>query len=499
MSDYKFKTEPYPHQLDAFLKYRDKPAHAHLWDPRTGKSKITIDTAAYNYERGAIDGVFIVAPAGAAANWIINEVPTHCPERVSPQGLYYMTSKGGTKRHQDECRRITEHRGLSFLAMSYDGLTTDKGAAVAKAFLTGKRCLYVLDEAHRIKTPDTKRTKWVLASARHAKMLRLLTGTLVGNEPFDVYAPMMFLRPDFWRLAGFSTFTSFKTNFAEWEPRERFTGRIGPNGPVMQRFRIVAEDRETGEKKYKNLHQLAGLVSTMADRVGDVLGMPPDVFEKRYFELTKQQRRHYDELRDEFITFLDEKMVTAELAIVRAMRLQQISCGYMPTDDGEDGMLEEIPGGNPRLEALLDVVEDTKGQGIIWARFTADINRIADALAKIGETYVRYDGLVGEAQRSENVRAFQAGEARWFVGNAGAGGEGLPLYAADTVIYYSSTYKLIERLQSQDRPKKKGKTKSIGIVDIVCPGSVDDEIITALRQKQKIANVIVGDEAKNWL
>jgi len=309
-----------------------------------------------------------------------------------------------------------------------------------------------------------------------------------------VYGPLLFLRDNFWKLAGFGTFTAFKTHFAEWTPMEKWAG-----GKVVQRFRVVATDPKTGAKRYKNLTQLAGLVASITDRVGEVLDMPPDVFEKRYFTMTPQQKKLYAELEKDYITFINEDSVTADLAIVRAMRLQQITCGYLPTDDGEDGELHDIPGGNPRLEALVDAVENTAGQGIIWARFTRDIDKIIERLNAIGETSVRYDGKVGEIERADAVDAFQAGKARWFVGNAGAGGEGLPLYAADTVIYYSSTYKLIERLQSQDRPKKKGKTVSTGIVDIVCPDTIDDQIISSLRSKKHVASLIVGDEEKSWL
>lgn len=506
MDDYKFKTEPYPHQRERFYAYRDKSHHGHLWDPRTGKTKITIDTTAWNYEQGRIDAGFVIAPNGVYQNWVRNEIPAHCPERTNFALFAYDTEKAGTKAHQARCRAILSHDGLVWVTMSYDGLVTNRGAAFAKELLTGRKCLQAIDEVHRIKDNQAKRTAYVIASGKHNVMSRILTGTLVGNEPFDVYCPLLFLDPFFWERHGFSTLTAFKSHFAEWVPRERFTGKwrtnrqTGQSERVMQRFKAVAQDAETGEKRYLNLDQLALMVQQVTDRIRaeDVLDMPDDVFEKRYFVMTKEQQRLYDELRDDFITWLSSgEMVTAELAIVRLMRLQQITCGYLPSDESDS--FHFIPGGNPRLDCLMGTLEDTPHQAIVWARFTADVDQICERLTAAGERHVRYDGRVSKQDRAENVDIFQAGKVKWFVGKASTAGEGLPLYRANSVIYYSSTYKLIERVQSTDRAKLKGKKEHVGVVDIVCPGTTDENIVTSLRQKRSVASIVTGDRLREWV
>lgn len=503
MSDYVYKTEPYDHQRERFEAYRDRPYHAHLWDPRTGKTKVTLDTAAWMYEQGQIDAVHVIAPNGVHDNWCINEIPTHLPDRTRYSAFAYQTHKANTKAHQQALDRLLKHDGLAILSESYDGMVTDRGAHYALDFLTKRRVLQVVDEGHRIKSFDAKRTAYVVDSGKHSVRRRLLTGTLVGNDPFDVYCPLLFLDQGFWARNGFGGITSFKNHFAEWVSREKFTGRYGKGGqPIMQRFRIVADD-ENGEKKYRNLGQLNALLSSISDRVRaeDVLDMPPDVFEKRYYNISGEQRRIYEELRDEYITFVGAgEMVSAELAIVRLMRMQQVLCGYVPTDDGGDEPLYTIPGPNPRMECLMDTLEDIPRQGIIWARFRPDIDAICARLDKAGERYSRYDGKVPKgAARTQAVSDFQAGKTRWFVGMASMAGEGLPLFAADTVIYYSSTYKRIERIQSQDRPKVKGKKERIGIIDIVCPGTEDEKVIMALRSKQSVSDMVMGDRRKDWI
>lgn len=483
MAEYVFKTQPYQHQLEAFLAYRDKAAHAHFWDPRTGKSKITIDEAAYNHERGRINGALVLAPNGVHTNWVRNEIPIHCPQRFPLHAFAYSSSRATTKSAQASLRDCVTAPGLSWLTMTYEALTTERGAAAAKEFLSKRDVLYVPDEIHRIKTYTAKRTRYVLASGKLAKMLRGLTGTPVTNSPFDVYCPVLFLDRDFWKQNGFGGLTAFKTHFGVWE-------KGYARGKSHEFQRCVA---------YRNLPQLREMLTAISDRVNgdDVLDMPPAVYDKLYVEMTPQQARVYKELRDQYVTELSGETVVADLAITRLLRLQQIICGYLPA--GDDGHMITIPGGNPRLDGLVDRLNDIGDvQTIIWARFKQDIDQITEAIKAGGGTCVRYDGSVKEHDRTGIVERFQSGKAQFFVGNSQMG-EGIPLFAARNVVYYSNSFKLLDRIQTEDRPKVKGKVERTGITDIVCAGTVDERLIDALRFKYDVASQVTGDKLREWL
>ena len=79
---YKFKTEPYAHQLKALEMSWDKPYFAYFMEMGTGKSKVLIDNIAMLYDAGKINGVLIVAPKGVYKNWYDSEIPTHMPDHV---------------------------------------------------------------------------------------------------------------------------------------------------------------------------------------------------------------------------------------------------------------------------------------------------------------------------------------------------------------------------------------------------------------------------------
>ena len=87
---------------------------------------------------------------------------------------------------------------------------------------------------------------------------------------------------------------------------------------------------------------------------------------------------------------------------------------------------------------------------------------------------------------------------RFFVGNSRTGGFGITLTEANTVVYYSNNYDLEIRLQSEDRAHRIGQKNNVTYVDLVSPKTIDDKILTALQNKQNIANVVLGEEIKEW-
>jgi SNF2 family DNA or RNA helicase len=148
----------------------------------------------------------------------------------------------------------------------------------------------------------------------------------------------------------------------------------------------------------------------------------------------------------------------------------------------------------------MDTVEDIPHQAIIWAKFQKDIDLIEAALLKSGRTCVVYDGRVGQADRETRRELFKKGEAQFFVANPAAAGEGLTLHMAKTVVYYNSTYKLGDRLQSEDRAHRAGMDdRPVQYIDIVARGTIDATIIRALRTKLDLAAQVNGDKIRTWI
>lgn len=483
---YQFKTDPFKHQLDEYEFSKDLPARGLLWEMGTGKSKTTIDTGGHLFTENKINAMFIVAPAGVHHNWTINELPTHLPDSLMEQTkmVSYSTDKIGTKRHQAEIDEVLDHRHLKVLTMSYDAITTKKGREVAWRMLKNNRCLYVADEARRIKTPSADRTKAVVKSALHAPYRRLLNGTPVPNGPFDIYSQLLFLDESFWACLGISTYTAFKTYFGIFQK-----GYVRDGQGNMREYPVLVS--------YKNLDVLNKTLDKLTTRVTkeDVLDLPPKLYSRRTFEMSSAQKKVYKQLEEEFMAFLDSgEMVAAPLALVRMLRMQQITSGFVPViaeHEGEPNPTLDIGTDNPRLDLLKELVEDIPHKCIIWCRFRRTIEKVMEML---GKDAVRYDGTVNDDDRATAMFAFQKGEPKFFVANAQTAGEGLTLHAAKTVIYLENTFNLAERLQSEDRAHRIGQDQSVNIIDVVAEGTVDEHVTECLQKKLDIASTITGDK-----
>ncbi len=489
MSQYSFKTNPFKHQLAHFEKHANTKAVALFWEQGCGKTKPAIDTASKLYLEGKIDCILIVAPNGVHLNWLTDEIPTHMPDEVRKKvkAFCYQSSKASNKGHQQDAKAILLHTGLSVVAISYEGFMTKAGKDFIWKLLRQRRVFYALDEAHKIKSPGAKRTKSIVASGRYASYKRLLTGTPISTGPFDIYSQVKFLNEDFWKDRGFDSFAVFKQHFGIWRTKEEVLREEGYD---------PGYDQLLG---YKNIPELEAYVKIVGDRLtkDEVLDLPPKLFSKRYFEMTTEQKRVYEELVDQFIVELEGgETIVAALAIVRLLRLQQVLCGYLPSPDPESGEFIKIGDKNPRLELLLDICDGLEHPAIIWSRFSQDIDQIME---KLGKDAVRYDGKVSDDYKAQAKKRFQNKEVKFFVANPQGASEGLTLTSARTVIYYCNSYKLIERLQSEDRPHRIGQEFPVNYIDICCPKTIDEQVIKNLRGKFDIASQITGDQLKEWI
>ena len=257
-----------------------------------------------------------------------------------------------------------------------------------------------------------------------------------------------------------------------------------------------------GGPGYKNLGELNETLEKFSHRVlkKDCLDLPEKIYMRREIQMTPDQAKAYRELQRFSVTFLkNSKTVTINHVITQIIRLHQISCGFTVTDDG---VTTEIA--SQRLPELLSIIEETDGKMIIWANYRYDIQRIEKTLKELygANSVGTYYGGVKQEEREKVIEDFQNPDSplRFFVGNTQTGGYGITLTAASTVVYYSNNYDLEKRLQSEDRAHRIGQINKVTYIDIVCEKTVDEKIVKALRKKQSIASLVLGEERiTDWL
>ena len=487
VEDYPHKIKPFDHQLSYFREHVDDKARALFWEQGTAKTKPIIDTICFLYLNQKIDAALIVAPPGVERNWKSDELPTHMILSVSRQAMIeiFQTAKKHTANHKNLMNALIRHAGLSIALISYSAFMTKDGKKFAWDFLNKRKAMMVLDESHHIKSPNAKRTKSVIAAGKYAVYKRILTGTPYAKGPFDIYSQVRFLDNEFWKRRDIAGSVEFRSYFGEWLTAEQHKEMFGYD---------PGYDQLQG---YKNLDQLKEWMDQIGNRVekSQVLDLPPKLYSKIYFEMTKEQKKVYDQLRDEYIyEFENGGMVDGSLALVRLLRFQQVLSNYVPTD------LEpsvQISTKNPRLESLEDRRDNASSPGIVWSRFTKDIDQLMDFF---GGRAVRYDGTMTADEAERSKLAFQAGDADWFVGNQQKGSEGLTLHMAKTVDYFTNSFNLVHRLQSEDRAHRAGMDDNpVLYTDIICPGTADEGIVSNLRDKKEIADFMLGNAVREWI
>jgi SNF2 family DNA or RNA helicase len=473
MSKYKFKTEPFEHQRKALEKCWDKKEYALFMEMGTGKTKVIIDNIGILKQQGLIDIAVIVAPKSVYLNWE-DEIATHLSDDIKHVIYYWNKSK---KPIDKEILEGT----LGIYLVNVEALSHKSGVVFLNDLLKlYSKSIFIVDESTTIKNQSAARTKSILKLSKLSQYRRILTGSPVTKSPLDLYTQCAFLSPE---LLGFSSFYSFRARYA-----------------VMDQVHVGNDRYIHIPKYYVNLDELNRKLRTFSYRVrkDECLDLPEKVKLLRTVQLSTEQRMVYNNLKERAIAIIQDESVSFNIKLVELLRLHQITNGFLKTDEGNIKEFED----NPKMEELLELLEQIEGKAIIWANYVHNIEAITNKIIELygKDSVVNIYGDVEAEDRKEAVRRFQNDDkCRFFVGNPSTGGFGLTLTAASYVIYYSNNYSYEVRLQSEDRAHRIGQKKNVTYIDIVAKDTIDFHIMKALQTKLQISNKTLGENIKNWI
>tara|TARA_R110000803_G_scaffold63119_1_gene123681 strand:- start:10 stop:1308 length:1299 start_codon:yes stop_codon:yes gene_type:complete len=430
------------------------------------------------YDKGKINGALIVAPKGVYQNWYDSELPIHMVEHIE-KNIVLWKANINQKQHLKLKTLFESTDKLNILIMNVEAFSTKKGLDFASSFLNTHQTLMAIDESTTIKNPDAKRTKNIVALGKAAKYRRILTGSPVTKSPLDLYKQCEFL-DEF--LLDHASYYSFRTRYAIMKTAN-FGGRS---------VQIV-----TG---YRNLSELSEKLEPFSYRClkEDCLDLPDYTYTKRIIQLTPEQQKIYNQMKQVALAQLDGKMMTTQSAMVQLMRLHQITCGHFTADDGS---IKKIK--NDRLSTLIEILEEVENKAVIWAHYRNDIASIIEAVEKTfgKDSYVTYYGDTTNQERQNAIKQIQDpnSKVRFIIGTPQTGGYGITLTGANTMVYYANGYDYEKRIQSEARINRAGQTRKMTYIDIIAEKTIDEKIVKALRNKMNIATKITGDALKEWI
>ena len=408
-------------------------------------------------QRGRMaEPVLVVAPTSLIGNW--------CDEtaRFAP-GLRVLVLHGSARSARYAA--IDEH---DLIITTYPLLSRDRTRLLAAKF-----SLLVLDEAQAIKNARSLAAQVVrdIPATRRLAM----TGTPLENHLGELWAQFDAVEPGL--LGSSRQFTRFFRNPIEkqgdLERQQRLKRRIGPL--LLRR------------------------------RKEDVLSeLPPKTEMVHRLELAPGQRELYETLRlaqhERVREAIRERGLGQSGIIVldALLKLRQVCC---------DPRLVKLESarrthGSAKLDALLELLSRLIEEGrrvLVFSQFTEMLDLISPAISKIGIAHLMLTGQTPATERSERVRQFQDGQVPVFLVSLKAGGTGLNLTAADTVIHYDPWWNPAVETQATDRTHRIGQDKPVFVYKLICTGTVEEKIQALQARKSDLSAAILDAGASQKL
>lgn len=490
-----FKTKPYEHQLKALREFGDKKFFALLAEMGTGKTWIAINNFAYLYRKKLVHNMLVVAPNGVQWNWVNRELPTHLP--LSNDVIYAGYSGGmnkAEKRKFEEVVNPLTPAGGRILCVNWETLSNKKGFEICLKFinLSPDKSMIVLDESDYMKNPNAKCSQNVMNLKAFATYRRIMTGTPITNSPFDAFSQYNFLHTG---ILGFKSFIAFQHRYGAFLPNDNPIVQSIIQRTKGKRPLIPLKDKD-GKKVYKNLDELKAKIMPYSFRVlkRDCLDLPDKVYSVIEVGLTNKQKECYNMIGEEGLAILNNEEISIVNKVAILTKLCQITGNNFITPAGDTIRVDTES--NPKLDKLQEIVIKALSNGwqlIVWARYRAEIFDIKERMDQLGISSATYFGDTSKDERENAINGFQAGEISVFISNPQSGGTGLTLTNAAVVVYYSNSFSLHDRLQSEDRAHRIGQQHNkVFYIDLVARNTVDCAIIDNLKNKLSLSENITS-------
>lgn len=454
---FKFKTEPFQHQLDGF----EYGLSNNCWllgdEQGLGKTKQVIDIAvAKKLQENIKHCIIICGVNGLKWNWQ-NEILTHSDETGFILGQR-LTKKGKVKigSNADKLADLKNLPDDYFIITNVESLR-DKDIAeqVAKLCNKGEIGLVAIDEIHKCKNPQSQQGKGMLKV--NAKYKIAMSGTPLMNTPLDLFIILKWL--------GYEThtFSAFKNYYCEM-------GGFGG-------YQIMG---------YKHLDALQEqLDNVMLRRLkDDVLDLPEKLYIDEFVDMTKEQEKIYKEVTEQIRSDIDSVKVSPD-PLAQLIRLRQAT--------GYTGILSSTIQESAKLDRLEELVEEAVENGrkvVVFSNWTKMTDVIVHRINKYGCRVITGD--TNDTDRSGYVWDFQNNDkVKVIVGTIGAMGTGLTLTAGTVVIFADHPWTRAAYDQAVDRCHRIGQANNITVYNLLCKNTIDERIWTIVNKKGAMADALI--------
>jgi SNF2 family DNA or RNA helicase len=429
----------------------------HLWanglgglladDMGLGKTAQTIASIVIEEDAGRLDHpVLVVVPTSLVPNWTA-ELARFAPH-LKVAVLH------GLDRHEKR-RGLT---GVHVAITTYTVLTRDIEDMAALAWH-----VVVLDEAQAIKSANAKATHAVCRLQTRHRLC--LSGTPIENNLGELWSQFAFLMP----------------------------GLLGPRKSFNRRFRAPIE--KDGDPVRRG--QLATRIRPFILRrtkAAVATELPPKHTILRRITLAPDQRELYETIRATMHAKVVAGIATRGMAqshvlVLQALlKLRQVCCDPRLAGLGVSSV-------SSKLDDLMEMVSEMIAEGrriLLFSQFTSMLDLIKPVLLDAGIAFVELRGDTSD--RATPVQRFEAGEVPLFLISLKAGGRGLNLTSADTVIHYDPWWNPAVEEQASDRAHRIGQLRSVFVYKLIAADTVEERIVELQERKSALASLALTQE-----
>ncbi|MEB3754565.1 DEAD/DEAH box helicase [Acinetobacter sp. MD2(2019)] len=421
-------------------------------DMGLGKTAQTLAHLLMEKQAGHLDGTpaLIIAPTSLMHNWFKEA------EKFTPDLKVLILQ--GANRHQ----HFQKLKNYDIVLSTYPLLARDEEHLLQHQFHQ-----LILDEAQTIKNPNAKAAQ--VARQIKAKHRLCLTGTPMENHLGELWSLFYFLMPGF-----LSTQQLFNKNYrhpiekhGDQHAREKLINRIKPF--ILRRLKTeVAKE------------------------------LPAKTTIEVNIDMNEQQSKIYEAVRATMQTNI--RQIIAEKGFNRSqiqildalLKLRQVCCHpiLLKLDSIKASQAQSA-----KLDHLLEMVTSMVEEGrkiLIFSQFTSMLQLIEQSLTTQGIKHVKLTGQT--KKRDEVIQAFQDGQVPVFLISLKAGGVGLNLTAADTVIHYDPWWNPAAEDQASDRAWRIGQDKPVFVYKLITNQSIEEKILALQKNKAQLANSVLSTD-----
>ena len=408
-------------------------------DPGTAKTISALWAMDYLMKRGEVRRCLVVCPMSIMQSAWMGDIMNSVMHRSAV-----------VAHHTNASRRVEMIQDdYEIVIINYDGL----GLVADEIIRDGRFDMIIVDEANAYATPSTKRWKTMAKILTPKTYLWMMTGTPAAQSPLHAYGLAKLVNPSgvpayatAWRDKVMNKLTMFK-----WVPK------------------VDAKDKV-----------FAALQPAIRFKKSECIDLPPVLKTTREVAMTPQQAKYYERIKTDALVVAAGQTISAVNKAAVVNKLLQISCGYVLSEDQAVVQFDATP----RMNLLLEILEETNKKVLIFAMFRASLDGIYEFLTKNGVSVGVIHGGIPANKRGGIIAAFQdTPMPRVMLMQPQASAHGITLTAADTVVFYGPLMSVELYTQAIARSDRKGQTSDKVTVVHIQSSPIEKKFFAAMDAK----------------